>query len=319
MKITFLNVGHGDCTVIEHKSGRLTVVDINNGSEIDDQTLAEVFQYYNVLNMPLSAHVVAFGLRPFDFVKKAGYGIDITNPIEFLVGNYPGRNIFRYIQTHPHLDHMRGIEQLKAHNIDILNFWDTNHFFTPDLQTDEDRDSWNEYKRMRESSNSSPTVLRLYCDQIGSFWNQGDGYADPGDDIEILHPNLDTLNSIQDSENINNLSYVLRVTLGKVRIILAGDAESTVWDDLVARYGDDLKCDVLKASHHGRDSGYHAEAMSLMKPQYTIVSVGKKPETDASNKYRRYSANVWSTRWKGNIQVTFNAMGEYRIDPQYNR
>ena len=27
-KIHFLNVGHGDCTVIEHNNGNLTVIDI---------------------------------------------------------------------------------------------------------------------------------------------------------------------------------------------------------------------------------------------------------------------------------------------------
>ena len=40
-----------------------------------------------------------------------------------------------------------------------------------------------------------------------------------------------------------------------------------------------------------------------MSPKYTILSVGKKPDNDASNKYRKYSENVWSTRWKGDITL----------------
>jgi hypothetical protein len=55
-----------------------------------------------------------------------------------------------------------------------------------------------------------------------------------------------------------------------------------------------------------------------MSPQYTIVSVGKKPETDASNKYRQYCDNVWSTRWHGNIVLTIQPDGKAVIAPEYN-
>jgi len=56
-----------------------------------------------------------------------------------------------------------------------------------------------------------------------------------------------------------------------------------------------------------------------MSPTVTIVSVGKKPETDASNKYRQYSTHVWSTRWKGNIIFTINDDGKVTYDTQYDR
>ena len=318
MKITFLNVGHGDCTVIEHASGRLTMVDVNNCNELDKESLAEISQYYSSINTQ-SMLAEALGIRSFRMIKEAGYDVELTNPIEFLIKNYQGKNVFRYVQTHPHLDHMSGIEQLKAHQVDILNLWDTAHSFTPEFQTDADRTSWNEYIRLQGSSTGLPKALRLYCGDTGTFWNQDQNNANSGDSIDILHPNRTTLQSIQDSENINNLSYVLRVTLGGVRIILAGDAETAVWDDLVSRYGQDLKCSVLKASHHGRESGYHETAMSLMKPNYTVVSVGKKPETDASDKYRKHSDNVWSTRWKGNIEITYDSAGKATISSQYDR
>lgn len=318
MKITFLNVGHGDCTVIEHPSGRLTVVDMNNCRELDEQTLAEVSQYYRKQSTTLMLAEV-LGSRTYGMVKEAGYNIELTNPLDFLIKNYPGKNIFRYIQTHPHLDHIRGLEQLKAHSIDIMNFWDTEHDFTPEFASNADRDSWNEYTRLRGSVNGSPKVLRHFCDATGTFWNKGQDGIDTGDGIDILHPNPATIQAIRESENINNLSYVLRVTLGGVRIILAGDAEAAVWDDLIVRFGTDLKCSVLKASHHGRDSGYHEKAMSLMKPDFTIVSVGKKPETDASDKYRKHSKNVWSTRWRGNIEITYDAAGKATIAAQYDR
>jgi len=36
MEIHFLNVGHGDCALVRHHpSDRLTIIDINNGTELD--------------------------------------------------------------------------------------------------------------------------------------------------------------------------------------------------------------------------------------------------------------------------------------------
>ncbi len=48
VKIHFLNVGHGDCTIIEHASGRLTMIDINNGSELDRQSVSELAAAYGL-------------------------------------------------------------------------------------------------------------------------------------------------------------------------------------------------------------------------------------------------------------------------------
>lgn len=130
-----------------------------------------------------------------------------------------------------------------------------------------------------------------------------------GDGIQILSPTPELVEQANEAGNTNNLSFVLRVAYGGISIILGGDAEGEAWQSMVERYGKDLKCNVLKASHHGRDSGYHQESVKVMSPQYTIASVGKKPETDASNKYRKYSGEVWSTRWKGNITVTIDDKG----------
>ena len=42
VKIHFLNVGHGDCTIIEHHSERVTMIDINNSQTLDDDSDIEI-------------------------------------------------------------------------------------------------------------------------------------------------------------------------------------------------------------------------------------------------------------------------------------
>ena len=58
LKVHFLNVGKGNCTVISFPSGNLAVIDIDN-SKIDDETDS------------------------------------LQDPIEFLKSNYPNRSVFR--------------------------------------------------------------------------------------------------------------------------------------------------------------------------------------------------------------------------------
>jgi len=345
LKIHFLNVGHGDCTVIEHQDDRLTVIDINNGTELDLESSEELAKAYG---LPIAAalervrhelhsynnrspfitrvrqSIPAYERQTLDELIRKGYNIELTNPIEFLHENYPSSDVFRYIQTHPDLDHMRGLTAL-TQDRKLLNVWDTKHDKTPEFQRDSDEEEWATYQKFhssqiseQEKGYSEETVVQLYRGSQGRYWNQ-DLSGTEGHKIEILSPTPDIVATANKEGKTNNLSYVLRLTCNGWKIILAGDAESAVWEDLVEQHGEDLKCDVLKASHHGRDSGYHQKAVELMSPQYTIVSVGKKPETDASNKYRQYSDYVWSTRWKGNITLMIDDSGKAVIDSQYNR
>jgi hypothetical protein len=104
----------------------------------------------------------------------------------------------------------------------------------------------------------------------------------------------------------NDLSLVLRIRHGTRSFLFAGDAEAEAWDDMVERYGPALKSDYLKASHHGRDSGHHPEALKHIAPRITFVSVGRKPDTDASSKYRQQCNKVASTRFYGDMELRVN-------------
>ncbi|BAF60582.1 predicted hydrolase [Pelotomaculum thermopropionicum SI] len=320
LKVHFLNVGHGDCTIIMHPFGRLTMIDINNGTELDSISANEILDFFTQSKEDLKRRLIAerLGISKSRQLVEAGYDIQLTNPIEFLKQQYPNNSIFRYIQTHPDLDHMRGLVALREVGIQIWNFWDTKHNKIPDFQWESDEEEWEEYKAFRTGKRGAK-VLYLYRGARGIYYNQEPEGVDGGDGLEILSPTSELVEAANEAGNTNNLSYVLRLTYKGIRIIFGGDAEKEAWDSIVGHYGEGLKCHVLKASHHGRETGYHQEAVKLMNPQYTIVSVGKKPDTDASNKYRQYSDYVWSTRWKGNITLTIDSNGKATIESEYDR
>ena len=86
-------------------------------------------------------------------------------------------------------------------------------------------------------------------------------------------------------------------------MILPGDLSIAAQKELVTVFGDSLKAAVLKAPHHGRDTGYCQEFADAVSPRFTIVSVGKKPDTDASTKYKKHCERVLSTRFQGTMYL----------------
>jgi beta-lactamase superfamily II metal-dependent hydrolase len=236
---------------------------------------------------------------------------ELTDPIAFMHQNYPGQALWRFVLTHPDLDHMRGIKCLYE-NIGFHNFWDTTHtkeLF--DFRSDDDKEDWEFYQQLRTGAFGIYPRFYTQGDQHYAFAR--DEYGNPGGDcIEILSPTPSLVRSCNASKKSNDLSLVLRLWHAGKSILLPGDAEEEAWDTMVSLYGDRLKSDFLKASHHGRDSGYHLAAVQRIAPLITFVSVGRKPDTDASSKYRGQCQQVASTRYHGNITLEIHDDGQFR-------
>jgi len=317
--VHFLNVGHGDCTIVEHPSGRITIIDIHNGEEIDDDSENEILSEFGWSKISLEVAKL-LGTSKQQLLEKAGYNIPRTNPIDFLKSEYPQKTVYRYIQTHPDIDHMSGLKALSS-SIGIYNFWDTDNTksmssFHP-FRARTDKDDWDEYQRLRDGNGVN--VFQNKRGSVGQYWAKDD-HDGPGDAIEILSPTSSLVTDCDGRKDWNNMSYVLRLKHAGRSVILGGDAEETAWKNIVAEYDIALGgVSVLKASHHGRHSGFHEPAVEIMKPALTVLSVGKKPETDAHQDYTKHSDMVWSTRWKGNVTIRIDDHGNVTANSQYNQ
>lgn len=313
LKIHFLNVGHGDCTLLEFPSGRTTLIDINNSKVVDKKTeeeLASTSSTYSLFESLGYQGLELLAKSVTDFVAP-------VDPIEYIYENLgDSRNIFRFILTHPDMDHMSGLYKLKDENISIMNFWDTDN--KKDVKESEvssrfDYRDWETYQELRESE-EGPKVLKILKGEQRDFFNE--------DCISILSPTEDIINSANEKENWNLLSYILLIEYAGHKIVLGGDADAEVWDNLVESDEDILEnISILKAPHHGRDSGYSQKAVKIMSPDWTICSVGKKPAQDSSNKYRHYTnEKVLSTRFRGNIVAEISSNGDLKMycEDNYN-
>lgn len=213
------------------------------------------------------------------------------------------------------MDHMTGLNALlNEGKTKIANFWHSGlEIDKPDFNdSNYKEEDWDTYTELKNSSESPKNIVKSAGD-IGNFWT--------GDGIEILCPTDDLKRLAVDKNRLNLCSYVFLITYQDYKFVLAGDAEKEDWDYIVENYANKISnVNVLKAAHHGRDSGFQEEAVKLMNPEYTIVSVGKKPDTDAHNEYKKYTRQkVLSTRYRGNIIVNVDENGKGQIEWQYNK
>ena len=316
LTIHFLNVGQGDCTVIESPSGRLTLVDINNGKTLDASTRDEVLAQYRTTRVHQQnlSLLQLIGNRTLEQNYLREQEDQTTDPIAYLDHHLPGRDIFRMIVTHPDMDHMTGLHRLHAQSgRSIINFWHSGpHEFNLAATTDEewascpyDRRDWECYRRLRNGGN--PTSLRLYTGQTGQFWTD--------DGVSIWAPSPALEKKAVEIDQPNAVSTVLAITYAGRTVVLGGDATvDETWPDIWNQVLLPTNIAVLKASHHGRKTGYYQPAVQVLSPWLTITSVGQI-EHDATEQYRRYSDYTVSLRDAGDIRITINDDGQWFYSP----
>lgn len=140
--VHFLNVGRGDCTIIEFPSGRIGVVDIDNLDAVDEDTRKEILEEYHHSIDYLSGRDLGRSRYDLDeeFIKKEI--AKLTDPLAYY-DTHIGKEkaIFRFLITHPDMDHMTGLHRIheQDNRKSIVNFWHTgNHDFNLADVSDED-------------------------------------------------------------------------------------------------------------------------------------------------------------------------------------
>ena len=120
---------------------------------------------------------------------------------------------------------------------------------------------------------------------------------------------LEFLGPIYLSDNLNNMSLVIKLTYKNKTFLFMADAESEEEANLIRQYNENLKADVIKVGHHGSDSSSSLDFLSLVQPEYAVISVGKDndyghPHQATLNALRQVGAKVYRTDRDGTIVCT---------------
>lgn len=291
-RIHFLNVLEGDCGIIQHEDGKVSMIDICCGN------IATEVQTNALISESNSSIRGNFNQKEHP-----------TNPIDYL--NTIGvAEIFRYVQTHPDMDHMDGLQNLRSH-INILNFWDTEN--NKEQEFDQNgkcgrylKVDWDCYQSLRKSTNL-PKALFYYDGAKNKYYSEDDSGELTDDYIQILAPTKELINAANESDNWNDSSYVLLYHTHSFKILFCGDADENTIRHLLEYHKDEISnLDVLIAPHHGRDSDKDFTFLDIMNPKLTLIG-------NAKCKYLAY--NQWNMRklkhitnnQAGNILLEFDS------------
>jgi len=258
--IHFLNVKEGDCSIIEHYSGHKTVIDVCNARPVEP--LGEAL----TATMAKSERGISgnfqqkrYPVNPLSYMRQHGF-----------------TSIFRYVQTHPDMDHMDGIEAL-FDEFNPINFWDTDNtkeLASASWQGSPFRESdWKFYKRLRDTQpEDDPRRLTLYSGARGPYFNQGSDGTVGGDGLHILAPTRELVASANEvDEEYNRCSYVVLYRPGENRIVFGGDSHDETWDYILEHHKAEVTdIDLLVAPHHGRKSGRSYKFLDTLTPTLTF-------------------------------------------------
>jgi len=313
--IHFLNVKQGDCTCIQHNDRKVTVIDVCNAFKEDMQyekslsrllsastlgTLPEpknnlgllsllgrpenhdalgLSNLYNGLGQPTLGPLGLYrtsGRLGLLEKPRANYNQKESpvNPMAYLK-KHNINSVFRFILTHPDMDHMDGIKDF-FEEFEPINFWDIDNDKEIDsFKSQKSVDDWEFYKKLRDGRIKKKR-LTLHDGAKGKYYNEDEQGKSGGNGLHILSPSKELVRVAKESDDYNDCSYVILYRTGNYKILFAGDSHDKTWEYILCNYENNVKnIDLLIAPHHGRDSDRSYDFLDVLKPTLTFFGNAK--------------------------------------------
>lgn len=208
----------------------------------------------------------------------AGTNDQGKNVVEFLKNK--GVNKIDYlVGTHPHEDHIGGLD-------DVINNFEIGTIYMPKVQTN----------------------TKTFESVLDAISNKGLKVTTPNvnDKFKLNKAECEIMSTINDEDNLNLSSVVIRMTYINQSYLFMGDAEK---ENEEARQWP--QTNVLKVGHHGSDTSTTKQFLSQVKPNIAVISVGKDnsyghPKQITLDKLANVNAKVYRTDTSGTILITSN-------------
>jgi beta-lactamase superfamily II metal-dependent hydrolase len=186
--------------------------------------------------------------------------------------------------THPHADHIGGFDEVVS-SFDIKSYVDNG--FTYDSE---------QYTNLKDYLSSH--YINIISVETGDVLYKSN---------EIT---VDVLNPSKKHKNLNDDSVVLKITRGKVSVMLTGDIEKAAEEEMISTKSVlwNIQSTIVKAPHHGGNTSAYQQFFSYVRPDFVVVSVGANnqyghPDKGAMELYNRYATTV-TTEEYGTIVAT---------------
>lgn len=221
-----------------------------------------------------------------------------SNDSEKIISFLKDRNVTKIdylIGTHIHEDHI-GSMQYIVKEFEIENMY---------LPYNESNTSIYYKNLLIEVSNKNLMINEV---EVGDKLN-----------IEDLECEIKAVDN-NEPKNANDASIVIEMSYKNYKFLFTGDATKKVedlgtWNDI----------DVLKVGHHGSDTSNSLAFIDTIKPEISIISVGKDnnynlPKESTINRLENAGSKVYRTDIDGTIQIVVdeNSYELYKIDKNFD-
>ncbi len=193
------------------------------------------------------------------------------------------RSIDAVIATHPDKDHIAGL-------VDVLERYDISYFFEPGIGSD------TAVYAALENIVAEKKIPKIFP-RRGMKLELGGGA-----ELEILFPDRNVVEG-----ETNTMSIIASVRYGETCFLLTGDAPKQIERYLVALGEEKIRCDVLKAGHHGSRTSTSAEFLAAVAPTFGVISAG------ANNRYGHPHAEVLKSFSDAGVEILDTMEGPIRF------
>lgn len=263
----------------------------SESEDIEKEQIAETIEQRTINNTTkesteIQVHFIDVGQGDSIFIDAGDYDILIDGG-----DNKYGQTVVSYlnslgtddiellISTHPHADHIGGLDTV------------LNHFKIEEI-------IW--------SGETSDTIT--FKDYWSAVISEGSHYKEDSKLTYNIFEGLD-LKIIETGDrwsNTNDYSVVTLLDYNDVEILFTGDMEKDAELSSLNMFSD---IDVLKVAHHGSHSSTSQQFMNVIKPEYAVISSGLNnkyghPHNETLQTLNQYNVNVYRTDEKGNIILT---------------
>lgn len=240
---------------------------------------------------PLSVHFIDVGQGDCTLIKteKGNVLIDSGNAengedICIYLKNHNVTEIDYVVLTHPHSDHIGGavkvIENIKVKNIIMPRL--------PENLTPTSKTYTNLLKVIKENK------VSVFASITGDKYTVGDVV------LTVIAP-------VENANDLNNMSVVVRADYGETSFLFQGDAESFS-ENLILKSKANIDCDVIKLGHHGSNSSSTLQYIQTVSPKLAVISCGKDnsyghPHEETISTLNNLDIKFLRTDFNGNIIV----------------
>ncbi len=200
------------------------------------------------------------------------------------------------IQTHPHADHIGGMDV-------VLENFEVELVVLPD-----------ESKTTSEIDSMAYENVFVAIDAYDSsaeVATEGNVYPLGLGEITVLSTGVDG------TDNLNNISLCLMYTKGDFNALFTGDGEKEL-EEILLEAGEDIKADVFQVGHHGSSTSNIEEFLYEVSPEIAVASCGYEnryghPHSEIIERFDDLGVDFYRTDLNGSVVVTYSQKDDIEV------